>query len=100
MANVPSKPNILCFFVDQQRWDTCGYNGQPLPLTPNLDAMAAEGTSFPLACTCQPVCGPDRAALQTGRYASEIGCDTNHKQLPQDIPTIASMLNDAGYQTG
>ena len=30
------KPNILFFFADQQRWDTCGCYGQPLNITPNL----------------------------------------------------------------
>ncbi|MFW5859337.1 MAG: sulfatase-like hydrolase/transferase [Planctomycetota bacterium] len=94
------RPNILVFFVDQQRWDTCGCYGQSLPLTPNLDAMATAGTRFSHAFTCQPVCGPARAAIQTGRYASEVGCDVNHTRLPPDAPTIATLLGDAGYDTG
>ena len=35
------KPNILVYFSDQQRADTCGCFGQPLDITPNLDALAA-----------------------------------------------------------
>ncbi|MFQ9872808.1 MAG: sulfatase-like hydrolase/transferase, partial [Oscillospiraceae bacterium] len=64
------QPNIVFFFVDQQRWDTAGCYGQPLDITPNLDRMAEEGTLFQNAYTCQPVCGPARACLQTGRYAT------------------------------
>ncbi len=94
-----SRPNILVFFVDQQRWDTCGCYGQALPLTPHLDAMAAEGTCFSQAFTCQPVCGPARAAIQTGRYASEVGCDVNHRMLPIGSPTIATRLAATGYDT-
>ena len=94
-----SRPNIVFFFVDQQRWDTCGCYGQRLPVTPVLDAMAAEGVRFEHAFTCQPVCGPARAALQSGRYASEVGCNTNHQMLPTDIPTIAKLLTGAGYDT-
>ena len=40
------RPNILFFFTDQQRWDTCGCYGQPLEVTPTLDRMAAEGVLF------------------------------------------------------
>ena len=38
--------NIIFYFSDQQRWDTCGCFGQPLPITPNLDALAREGVKF------------------------------------------------------
>lgn len=36
------QPNILFVFSDQQRWDTLGCYGQPLPVTPNLDKLAAD----------------------------------------------------------
>jgi uncharacterized sulfatase len=93
-------PNILFIFSDQQRWDTLGCYGQRLPVTPHLDALAAEGVRFEHAFTCQPVCGPARACLQTGRYATEIGCFTNDRGLPDDARTLAHWLGDAGYETG
>jgi len=62
--------------------------------------MAAEGVRFENAFTPQPVCGPARACLQTGRYATEIGCHTNGRRLPQDEPTIAHGLSAAGYEAG
>lgn len=94
------RPNILFFFTDQQRWDTCGCYGQPLDLTPNLDRMAAEGVLFTNAFTCQPVCGPARACLQTGKYATEVGCFRNAIHLPTNERTIAHHFNEAGYRTG
>ena len=96
----PSRPNIIFFFTDQQRWDTCGCYGQPLDVTPNLDRMAAEGVRFENAFTCQPVCGPARACLQTGKYATELGCFRNNIALPQDEKTIAHWLSEAGYEVG
>ncbi len=93
-------PNIIFFFSDQQRWDTVGCYGQKLPLTPNLDKMAAEGVRFEHAFSCQPVCGPTRAALQTGKWPTEIGCFTNHRRLPADEKTIANWFGEAGYEAG
>jgi len=93
------QPNIVFLFSDQQRWDTCGCYGQPRDVTPNLDRMAAEGTRFENAFTCQPVCGPARACLQTGKYATEVGCHTNNRMLPLNERTIAHHLSDQGYDT-
>jgi uncharacterized sulfatase len=94
------KPNIIFVFSDQQRWDTCGCYGQSLDLTPNLDQMASEGIRFEHAYTPQPVCGPARACIQTGRYATEIGCHTNNRMLPPDEKTIAHYLSESGYEVG
>ena len=93
------KPNIIFFFSDQQRWDTVGAYGQKLDVTPNLDKMAAEGVKFENAFTCQPVCGPARACLQTGKYATEINCYRNNIALPQDEKTLADYFNEVGYET-
>lgn len=98
--DVMEKPNILFIFSDQQRWDTVGCYGQALNITPNLDRMAAEGVRFEHAFTCQPVCGPARACLQTGKYATEIGCFTNHRMLPASEKTIAHYLSESGYEVG
>lgn len=93
------RPNIIFYFSDQQRWDTLGCYGQTLDVTPNLDGLAQEGCRFESAYTCQPVCGPARACLQTGKYAAQIGCWRNAQALPQDIPTLAGYFNEAGYET-
>ncbi len=94
------RPNIIFFFTDQQRWDTCGCYGQPLPVTPNIDKMAQEGVIFNNAFTCQPVCGPARACLQTGKYATETGCFRNDIGLPVDEKTIAHHFTEHGYKVG
>jgi arylsulfatase A-like enzyme len=73
MADGSSVPNVLVFLTDQQRWDSCSCYGNPMGLTPHLDAMARRGTLFEHAFTCQPVCGPARASLQTGLYARAAG---------------------------
>ncbi|MDI6827330.1 MAG: sulfatase-like hydrolase/transferase, partial [Armatimonadota bacterium] len=89
------RPNILFFFTDQQRWDTLGCYGQKLPISPNIDKMAKEGVLFENAFTVQPVCGPARAVVQTGMYATETGCFRNGIALPLNAKTIAKYLSEA-----
>lgn len=92
------QPNIIFYFSDQQRWDTLGCYGQKLPVTPNLDELAREGVKFANTFTCQPVCGPARACLQSGRYATQIGC-WRKRGLTPGIPTLAGAFRGAGYET-
>lgn len=94
------QPNVLVFFTDQQRWDTCSCYGNPMGLTPHLDAMARRGTRFQHAFTCQPVCGPVRATLQTGLYARAAGVWRNGLGLAPTHTTIAQCFQQAGYETG
>jgi arylsulfatase A-like enzyme len=94
------QPNILFILTDQQRWDTTGVHGNPLGLTPNFDRMAARGTHYYHAFTPQPVCGPTRAVLQTGLYATATGCFRNDIPLRPEQPTLAQAFNTAGYHTG
>ena len=93
------RPNIVFLFCDQQRFDTLGVNGQPLDMTPNLDALAFEGVNFLHAYTPQPVCGPARSCLQSGLFATETGCFVNGISLPERQPTLAKSLREAGYET-
>lgn len=86
--------NIIFYFSDQQRWDTVNDI-----FTPNLMALAAEGVLYENSYTCQPVCGPARACLQTGVYASQCGAHWNGIPLSPDIKPLAEYFNDAGYDT-
>ncbi|MFH1566548.1 MAG: sulfatase-like hydrolase/transferase [Gemmatimonadota bacterium] len=90
----------MVFFTDQQRWDTVGLHGNPLGLTPHFDRVARAHTHVAQAFTCQPVCGPARACLQTGLYATATGCHTNGIPLPLHHRTLAQYFAAAGYATG
>ncbi|MBN9310905.1 sulfatase-like hydrolase/transferase, partial [Devosia sp.] len=60
--------NILFITADQWRGDSTGYAGHPVVRTPNLDALAAEGTAFLRHYAQAAPCSPARAALYTGLY--------------------------------
>ena len=95
----PRRPNVIVFFTDQQRWDTTGVHDNPLELTPNFDRMAQRGTHIYNAITCQPVCAPACASLQTGLYATRTTVYRNGIALPGDQKTLAHYFGAAGYRT-
>ena len=103
MSNANKKrPNIIFYFSDQQRHDTVGAYSQyakEMNITPNLDKMAETGVKFEYAFTPQPVCGPARACIQTGKFATQNGCFTNGRALRENDNTIAKYLTKAGYDT-
>jgi len=100
MASVKKqKPNVIVFFTDQQRWDTTGVHDNPLGLTPNFDRMATRGTHLFHSFTCQPVCGPARACLQTGLYQTKTGCFRNGIPLPAESKTLSHYFQNEGYDT-
>ena len=88
------KDNIIFYFSDQQRFDTVNSE-----IMPNLMALASEGTFFENCYTCQPVCGPARASLQTGVYPTECGCHINGIPLRDDAKSLADYFNENGYDT-
>ncbi|MBR3766970.1 MAG: sulfatase-like hydrolase/transferase [Clostridia bacterium] len=86
--------NIIFYFSDQQRWDTLNST-----LMPNVFHLGEEGVLFENSYTCQPVCGPARACLQTGQYATENGCFWNGIPLAENTKTLADHFNENGYDT-
>lgn len=100
MPGHPRPPNVVVFFTDQQRWDTTGVHGNPLELTPNFDRIAQAHTHVYHSFTCQPVCAPARACLQSGQYPSQVGTYRNNAPFPENIPTLAHSFREAGYKTG
>ncbi len=99
-SDTKQKPNVIVFFTDQQRWDSTGVHGNPLGLTPNFDRLCRTGTHLANSFTCQPVCGPARACLQTGTYATQNGTWRNGKPLNKDLKTLANCFTEAAYKTG
>lgn len=88
------KPDIIFIFSDQQRADTINER-----VTPNLATYAQEGDIFDSAYTCQPVCGPARACLQTGVYPNKNGCITNGVPMRKEDVHLADAFNAGGYET-
>jgi choline-sulfatase len=102
---MPKRKNILFLLTDQHRWDSLGANAG-LVRTPNLDAVAADGTRFTEAFTCNPLCSPARASILTGQYPHEHKVIVNIEDfnglspmLNPARPTFISRLKETGYNT-
>ena len=91
---MPARPNIIFFITDQQRADTINALGTPWIITPNLDRLVREGTSFTKCYTTSPVCVAARASLFTGYYPHSTGTFTNFQPWQ---PSWVKMLADSGY---
>ena len=92
--------NILFVFSDQQRYTALGANGNKVVQTPNLDQMASEGMVCDNMFSNNPLCTPFRGILLTGRYGWKNGVICNEMEPFRDIPTLPSVLRNAGYHTG
>ena len=54
------KRNVLFLMADEHSPRVLGCYGNPVIRTPNLDALAAQGTRFTSAYTPCPICVPAR----------------------------------------
>ena len=96
-----SRPNVLFFFTDDQRFDTIRALGNPSISTPNMDRLVNRGTAFTQAYimggTSPAVCMPSRAMLMTGRTLFHL--DDRGQQIPQEHALLGEVLRKAGYTT-
>jgi len=98
MAN---QPDVLLILTDQWNPRMLGCAGDPLVRTPNIDALAAEGTLFQRAYTQSPVCMAARCSLASGRYPHNHGFWGNFtgQKFPAEAITLFHDIQRAGYST-
>lgn len=96
---------ILLISIDSLRADHCslyGYKAQfapDLPTTPFLEKLAKEGVRFDQAISPSSWTLPAHMSLLTGLGPIEHGVRDRHRQLPEDVMTLAEHLRLAGYST-
>lgn len=109
--NQQKKPNVIVIVSDDAGYADFGcYGGKEIP-TPNIDALAKNGTMFSDAYVSASVCAPSRAGLLTGMYQQRFGFEHNISKKPapgyttadigiaKNIPTIADQMKANGYRT-
>ena len=95
------RPNILFLFTDDQRFDTIRALGNEDVITPNMDRLVEEGTSFTEASimggTSGAVCMPSRAMMMTGRTLFHL--EGEGRSIPDGHVMMPEALRDCGYRT-
>jgi arylsulfatase len=92
------KPDMLLIMPDQMRGDCLSLLGHPVVRTPQMDALARQGTLFRRAYSTVPSCIPARYALLTGTAPQSSGV-VGFAARPITTPTLPGLLAEAGYAT-
>jgi len=96
-----SRPNILWYCSDRQRFDTIRSMGNPLVRTPNIDRLVERGVGFARAYCQTPVCTPSRATFLTGQYPATHHIHRNgNDHVPPETRLVTKILQEAGYDCG
>jgi arylsulfatase A-like enzyme len=119
----PERPNFVLIYTDDLgKYDLEFYSEKTHDLTPNIDRLFKEGTTFSDAYAPAPLCAPSRVGLLSGRYPASVGAfevahgsPTQHRfadwsQTPLTPPennlylpetrTLPEYMKDLGYHTG
>ncbi|HEY6325669.1 MAG TPA: arylsulfatase [Candidatus Cybelea sp.] len=101
-----SQPNIIAIMGDDIGWFNVGayHQGIMAGRTPNLDRLATEGMRF-TDYYAEGSCTAGRAAFITGEIPRRTGLTTVGQAgakvgMPDEAPTIATVLKSMGYATG
>jgi len=104
------RPNIIIVLADDFGWGDLSCYGAKVP-TPQLDAMARDGTRFTQFYVASPICSPSRAALITGQFparwriTSYLQTQKGNRACEQadflatNAPSLPRILQAAGYAT-
>jgi len=91
--------NVLLVTIDTLRADHLGAYGYTRATSPKIDALARRGVLFEQAYSYWPKTRGSFVALLTGRLAAQSGYGKTHPLLIDFNPTLASVLQEAGYDT-
>lgn len=95
------RPNILLIAVDDLRPELNAY-GKTFIKSPNIDRLAAAGTTFQRAYCNVPVCGGSRVSMMTGIRAGYKRFLFHYAQAAIEVPEIATLpehFKKNGYRT-
>ncbi len=99
-SSAPVRPDVFLITVDTMRADRLGTYGSGRELTPRLDALANESLVFEQAYAPAPFTVPSVSSLLTGRHPMVTGVTSNLGIVPDVVPTLAEVLQEAGWKTG
>ena len=94
-----NKPDIIFIVLDTQRADRLGAYGHQKAHTPNLDNFADQAAFFEQAISPAQWTVPSHASLFSGLYPTAHQVTQSSQSLSPDIPHLAEVLVQSGYET-
>ena len=100
-AAEPKHHNVVLIVADDLGMEV-GCFGNKVIQTPNIDALAKNGTRFTHSFATVSSCSPSRACLYSGLYTHTSGQyglahATHHFRSQENIKSLPRVLKDAGY---
>ncbi|MFK7736046.1 MAG: arylsulfatase [Pirellulaceae bacterium] len=104
LASAHTRPNVIVIMADDLGFGDVSCYGAKAVQTPNIDQLASEGCRFTSGYCSASTCTPTRYSFLTGTYAfrgerTGIAPPSSPAIIKPGTPTIASMLQGAGYKT-
>ena len=93
------RPSILLISLDTLRADRTGLAGYERDTTPYLDRLAAESVVYDEAYSVAPWTLISHMTMLTGLNPEQHGVVQGRAALSKEIPLVAEVLREAGYQT-
>ncbi|GAA4304617.1 arylsulfatase [Aestuariibaculum suncheonense] len=102
---VKKQPNIVMIYTDDLGYGDISAYGATAIQTPAIDSLAKDGIAFHNAYATAATCTPSRYSLLTGMYAwrkkgNSIASGDQPLLFDTSKPTLATVLQSAGYKTG
>jgi choline-sulfatase len=94
-----SRPNVVLISMDTTRPDHLSCYGYSKNTSPNLERLAAGGLRFTNARSQAPWTLPSHMSLFTSLIPSHHHMDVLNSVLSSEIPLLAEILQDNGYNT-
>jgi N-sulfoglucosamine sulfohydrolase len=102
-AQEQRRQNIVLIVADDHGQDTSAY-GNPVIRTPNLDALAADGTLFTHAFATTASCSASRSVILSGLHnhrTAQYGHEhaVHHFRTYSEVKSLPVLLAELGYRT-
>ncbi len=99
-VEAPATPNVVIITIDTLRADHLTVYGYEPDTSPKIRKLAKSGVVYENAFAAHTNTAPSHATMLTGAFPGTHGIRQNGMKLLPNIPTLAEILGERGYQTG
>jgi arylsulfatase A-like enzyme len=94
-----ARPNVVLISVDTLRPDHLSLYGYPRKTSPFIDEFFRDGEIWENVYAAEASTAPSIASILTGRMPQRHGVRLFYQRLGAEIPTLADLLGEHGYET-